>query len=537
MKLDILEFLPGLFERFTDDEVESTAPKRFAGIVEKYGDRLAIKASANEVTYGVLASRASAIAHRIQHHFGVVSEPVALLFRHGSECCISQFGVLCSGKFFVSLDYDLDRLSLAKLLSNLSPRLVLSSSEFVDLAISLAEDLPDCTVWTLGEGLSDESYESALASDLSPDSLAYVVYTSGSTGPAEGVAVTHRSLLHMIKTQTITGHLGSGDRGLALCHISGAASVSETFSMLLNGGTLFPFDLKTHGVATLVDLIRREKITVCTFVPVVFRLVVESLEESESLNDVRLVRLSGDRVLRRDCVAFRRHFSPNCILRVSLGASEAMIYTQLNILPSCIPSDEIVPAGYVLPDMQVQIVDDQRKPLEVGQIGEIAVSSRYLAVGYWNNERLTRERFSLSDELSGVNTYFTRDLGYFEQDGCLVHIGRTDSRVKIHGKFVSLTDIERFLLSMREVAEAAVVESFDSYLDDRILVAYYVVERGCSLLADDVRGALSQNFSREDVPKKILQIESLPTTKSHKVDRRFLAAKVLDFSYVALSKA
>jgi acyl-coenzyme A synthetase/AMP-(fatty) acid ligase len=337
----------------------------------------------------------------------------------------------------------------------------------------------------------------------------------------------------MVMNQTETARLCRNDRVLQICHLGGAAAASEIFSTLLNGATLFPFDLKNLGASRLAQFLQEEKITVCTFVPVVFRLLLASLPKDTILKDMRLVRLSGDRVLRQDCVEFSRHFPSNCLLRTSLGASEAMLYTQYNMHHDHIPERAVIPAGYALNGMEVIVVDDDRVPLGPHQTGEIAVKSRYLSAGYWKNDELTAERFVDSgDDASRI--YFTRDIGFLEPDGCLIHLGRKDTRVKIHGKLVTLGAIEEFLLNLTGVEQAAVVAIPDS-LGERYLVAFYVGSENRGPIPAQVKAVLKTHFPAEVVPRKVLRLGSFPITDRNKVDRRRLMAELADFERLSLA--
>jgi acyl-CoA synthetase (AMP-forming)/AMP-acid ligase II len=506
-------------EPFDSCEVEGTILDRFARIVDRHGDKTAIHDSVDRISYRELDSMANRVANQILLRLGAGPEPVALLYRPGVEHCAAQLGVLKSGKFFASFDHSAGVEGLDSLAGNLAPHLILHDSQLKQQAVRLATALKDCEVLDTSGTLADADGAAPTELAAGPDSIAYIVYTSGSTGRAEGVVVSHRSLLHMVRIQTITGHLGGRDRALQICHLSGAASVSEIYSMLLSGGTLYPFDLKALGTSELVRFLERERITVCTLVPVVFRLLTESQPDGTRFEDMRLVRLSGDRILKRDHTAFRRCFTGSCVLRASLGAAEAMIYSHFNVRADSEIGREFLPAGYVLPDYEVKIVDDAGNSMCVGEVGEIAVRSRYLAFGYWRNSKLTAERFPKPVNVEAGRCFLTRDIGYFEPDGCLIHLGRKDSRVKIHGKLVNTGDIEEFLLARNRIEQTAVL-SVPGPLGESMLICFFVATPGTGSASGDIKSALKDRFPLEVVPRRVIQLQAFPVTGRNKIDRR-----------------
>jgi acyl-coenzyme A synthetase/AMP-(fatty) acid ligase len=239
------------------------------------------------------------------------------------------------------------------------------------------------------------------------------------------------------------------------------------------------------------------------------------------LPDVRLVRLSGDRILASDIELFKEHLGPRCLLRAAYGSSECNLATQYFIDHAYDASRKTVPAGYPLPGVEVFIVDDNLNRVRAGEHGEIAVRSRYHANGYWRNEKRTNERFLVDRENPGSRVYLTRDLGYLDEDGCLVHLGRTDFRVKVYGKWVAVTELEEALLALPAVREAVVVARDGPH--GNVLVAYYTTG-GADLSSESIDEAMSR-FPTEIIPKEYVRLAEMPVTRSNKIDRKALAER------------
>jgi len=515
--------LPTDFSSFDVSETEGTIPERFEKIVARYPDNVAIDDGRRVLTYREFDVATSRLAHDLVDRLGPASEPVALLYRHGAPFHIAQFGVFKSGKFYASLDTELapDRLSL--LLENLEPRLLLCDSQCEPLARGLASRLRGAAVLnTETEAPGAAASAERPAVNLTPNSIAHIIYTSGSTGAPEGVVVSHRHVLHHVRNHTHDLRVRPDDRGSQICPLSSAASKGEVFPLLLNGAALFPFAVKSEGVNNVAGLARwlkRKRITLYTSVPVLFRLLAVALGKNGSLPDMRVVRLSGDRILGSDIELFKKHFAPNCLMRAAYGSSECNLATRYYIDHAYDGARKMVPAGYALPGVEVFIVDDDLNRLGPGEHGEIAVRSRYHAQGYWRNPKRTDERFRVDPEDPSQSLYLTRDLGYLEQDGCLIHLGRTDFRVKVYGKWVAVTEIEEALLALPNVREAVVVARDGPH--GNVLAAYYTTT-GADLPPGAALGAMSR-FPPEIVPKEFVRLAEMPVTGSNKIDRKRLA--------------
>jgi amino acid adenylation domain-containing protein len=512
--------LPRDFSSFDDVEREGTIVARFGKIVARNGDNVAIDDGRRELTYRELDALTDRLARVLVDRLGPEAEPIALLYRHGAAFHVAQFAVFKAGKFYASLDIELAPHRLSRLLDNLGTRLLLCDSATEPVARGVASGLRGVAVLNT-ETETPEAPAAPPVANLSPDSIALIIYTSGSTGPPEGVVVSHRHVLHHSRSQTFSMHVRPQDRESQICPLSSAASTGEIFPTLLNGATLLPFAVQHDGVtnvAALARWLRQKRITLYVSVPVLFRLLTTALGKSGALPDLRLVRLSGDRILASDIELFKKRFGPGCLLRAGYGSSECHLATEYFFDHAYDAARKTVPAGYPLPDTEVFVVDDNLERLGPEQHGEIAVRSRYHADGYWRNEKRTNERFLIDREDPTKKVYLTRDLGYLDRDGCLVHLGRTDFRVKIYGKWVALTDLEEALLALPDVHEAVVVPREGPH--GNVLVAYYTTG-GADLSSESVAGAMAR-FPIEIIPKQFVRLAAMPVTRSNKIDRKAL---------------
>jgi amino acid adenylation domain-containing protein len=523
------------FTAFKIAEIEQSIAARFEHQVHQYADRLAIKANHQELTYGALNHAANRVAHAILAQRGEGEEPVALLFAPGIFAICAILGVLKTGKFFVPLDPSFPPARLNSMLEDTQPRLIVTDTQHVALACHLCPQ--GCQVVNI------EMCDASLATvnprlSLSADALAYVLYTSGSTGQPKGVVQHQRNVLYDIMNHTNILHLSADDRLTLLYSCSVIAGLRDIFSALLNGASLYPFDLKTEGVGRLAPWLFQHHITNYKSIPTVFRHFISTLAGEEHFPSLRLIQIGGESVYRRDIELYKQHFSPSCLFVHVLGATEVQ-----NFAWYCIDKETHI-TGYTVPlsvDMMegttVLLLDEAGQEIGVNRPGEIAVKSRYSALGYWRRPDLTRAAFLPDPHGRDERIYRTGDLGLRHPDGCLDHIGRKDLQVKIRGNRVEITEIEGALVSLEGIKEAIVVAREDVPGQPR-LIAYVVPAVPPGPTVSILRRLLAERVPDYMLPAAFVTLDALPLMPNGKVDRRAVplpdrARPALEHPYVA----
>ena len=309
--------------------------------------------------------------------------------------------------------------------------------------------------------------------------------------------------------------------GLALVRSNNVGATRDMLLALLNGAALLPFDLHEEGLAHLGDWLLEEEITVYTCVATIFRHSVENLNRKERFPKIRLIHVGGEPVSKTDIELYKNHFSNDCLFvnRYSISETQAVSYYFINKQTEI--KEKRVPVGYPLEGNEVLLLDDDRNEVGVNQVGEIAVKSPYLAVGYWRQPELTRAKFLPDPNGGNARMYLTGDLGYMLPDGCLVHVGRKDFQRKIRGHRVEVSVIEMALQDISEIAQAAVVPSDDPHHGER-LVAYVVPQRSKELKINQLRASLREKLPSYMLPSAFVVLDRLPLTTSGKVDRMAL---------------
>jgi amino acid adenylation domain-containing protein len=357
---------------------------------------------------------------------------------------------------------------------------------------------------------------------IPPDQLAYIIYTSGSTGQPKGITHSHRNLLHNIMNYTNTWHICRYDR-LTLFHsCSFSSGLMDIFMALLNGATTYPWDLKAEGLNHLADWLISEEITILNWIPTPFRHLVATIKEGQQFPKLRIIGLGSESMLQRDVALYKQHFSPECILVNRLGSTEAANFCFYFIDQQTDFSSHTVPAGYPVNDKEILLIDEAGAPVSPGSVGEIAIRSPYLSLGYWHNPELTAKVFLADPEGGAKRIYLTGDLGLMRPDGCLEYFGRKDFQVKIRGHRIELSEIEAALLKMEDIKEAVVVAAKDETGDLR-LVAYVVPEQDRLISANHLYLFLKEQLPDYMRPAAFILLDSLPMNPNGKLDRRVLA--------------
>ena len=502
----------GSFLEFDEEEENNSIASRFEKQVQRHGERTALHTKNTQFTYNTLNQVVNQLAHDVLQKLGEANEPVALLFEQGERQIVALLGALKAGKIYVPIDpaYPHDRQAF--MLKNSQASAILTDEKHHELAKTLAPHLPIFNLDFIDSSLPTQNPELI----PNPDSYAYILYTSGSTGKPKGVVENHRNVLHFTRNFTNSYRICADDNILFPGSLCFSGSAEPLFMSLLNGATLFPFDLRHEGVQSLAVWLASEKITIYSGATV-FRQLMEGMTGRLPFPDIRLILLGGDTVFTSEVDLFKKYFSDECILINGYGATEMKQFCRLYVSKDTKISGLHVPVGQRLDDIKVFLVDDNGEKIERGQVGEICVQTRYIAPAYWGLPDLTKEKFIPAPEGNEERMYLTGDMGRMELDGCLIHLGRKDFQVKIRGYRIEAREIETALLEIEGVKESVVTAMEDG--GEKRLVAYVVPTGTTELNSTTLRVQLQVSLPEYMIPTIFCTLDALPRTLSNKVDR------------------
>jgi amino acid adenylation domain-containing protein len=492
---------------------ESTIDALFAVEARRRPEAVAVVAGVSALSYAELDRRADRLAHRLAA-LGVGPEtPVGLCLDRSLERVVATLAILKAGGAYVPLDPTYPAERLAFLLRDTGAPVVVTEERFRSMlpagAALVCLDRPPT---------SPCSFKASAGTGVGADGLAYVMYTSGSTGSPKGVAVRHRGVVRLVHTAG-SAALGPGEVFLQLAPFSFDASTFEIWGALLNGGRLVvppPGDL---SLADLAALLARHGVTVLWLTAGLFHQMVEL--DLAGLTPIRQLLVGGD-VLSVQHVRRVLAELPGTRLINGYGPTESTTFAccyPVTDPDRLIPS---VPLGLPLAGTTVHLLGADGEAVREGEAGELAIGGDGLARGYLDRPQRTAERFVPSPFGGrGKRLYRTGDLGRLRPTGEIEFLGRIDDQVKVRGFRVEPGEVEAALIAHPRVRQAAVVGREDRPGDKRL--AAYVVAAGEGPSAAELRSFLAARLPEPMIPAYFLPLSTLPLTRNGKVDRRALA--------------
>jgi amino acid adenylation domain-containing protein len=504
------------FEPIPLSALEGSVPDRFDAVARRFADRPAIEDLDRRLTYEELAALVRRIAAGIERSAGGREGPVAVLLRNDASFPAALLGVLKAGRTVAPLDADHPIERNALIARHAGVAAVVSGGELVGPARRLFSEEPSI--------IDLEALEDAPAGfeppRAGPDDLAFLLYTSGSSGAPKGVCHSHRNALNDTLLATLIGHFGPEDR-MSMFYSAVIGGIRNILGALLNGACLHVLPPLELGAQGLVREIKARRITTCLSVPTLFRRIAGAVEPGDRLDSVRLVRLAGDRVEWSDVELFRRVFAPGAHLNVAIGSTEcSSTYAHWFIGAKARPDGGRLPVGRPLPGLSLSIQGPDGQPVPGGEVGEFVVAGRCLALGYWNDPGQTRRVFTHDPDDPRVSIFRTGDMGLRRPDGLLEFVGRKDQLVKLRGHRIEPAEVETALRSCDGVADAAVVVRRWEDGRPRSLAGYVELIPGVKgLLPRHVRAMMEQHVPRYMVPASLFVVEALPRLANFKLDR------------------
>ncbi len=508
---------------FPRTDLQKSLTERFEEQVTRFPQRLAVKHGNQELTYQQLDQSANGVAKVIREYDPKSTTPIALLFHSDVAMIIAILGVLKAGRYCVPLDPSHPKFRNRMIIEETQPELLITTTEQISTA---GELIPDFTHILSLDEISPTTSQSSLPIVNQPNSLAFVLFTSGTTGKPKGVVITHRFLMHLVMYHTNTRKICPKDRfsSLTRCHHIGG--ISDVFRALLNGASLFPFDLRTESMNDLIHWIINERITILHCVPTIYRALFDLLPNGEALPCLRLIHLGGEPVTKRDIERYQERFSKTCILVNNFGSSETGPLGQYFVYQDTQISGKIVPIELQVEDKDIFLIDSSPAPNGDGVIGEIAVRSQFLSPGYWSGPNKDINKLFV-EQADARRTFRTGDLGRMRKDGRLIYVGRKDHQVNIRGFRVDLSEIEATIRTL-SICKDVVVLPRQIEEDLTQLVAYWVPEEGVIADVSVLRDNLAQWLPGYMIPEKFFFLNSLPRTATGKVDRQNLTSQTFD---------
>ncbi|GGF69385.1 hypothetical protein GCM10010912_13110 [Paenibacillus albidus] len=443
--------------------------ERYHNHVRNRPSAVALIASTRQLSYSELNHYADYVAGQLLRNGIRPGEPVAVVMHKGWEQIAAVLGILKARGAYLPVDASLPKARIAELL-----RLGQVANAVVEPHLDHT-DWPQLVPIVLTEQCTPDGTYGAEDPEAA-DRLAYIMFTSGSTGVPKGVMVNHRAVLNTTEDILHTYHVGPHDVMFGLSALNFDLSVFDIFGMLSAGGTLVLPD-KDHlrDPAHWLELMNRTGVTLWNTVPALLSMLTELVKDMKSpvCGSLRLALLSGDWIPLGLPQAASR-LNPGLEVVSLGGATEAAIWSIAYPVRQVLPGWTSIPYGRSLAGQRVYVLNERMEECPVGVSGELYIGGEGLAMGYWQDEPRTLERF-IRHPLNGQRLYRTGDLGRYAADGNIEFLGREDLQIKVRGHRIELGEIEAALKSHPYIKEAAVLAQGEG--ERKRLSAYVTVDR------------------------------------------------------------
>ncbi|MER6029499.1 amino acid adenylation domain-containing protein [Streptomyces sp. NPDC001851] len=476
----------------------------------------AVVSPAGTLTYGELDTAANRLAHHLLAQGVTVDRPVAVCLPRTPELIVALLAVLKAGGAYLPLDANYPAARLTHMLDDSGAAVVITRHGMLPETVTATRRVVELDRQrTAIDSLPSHAPRTVVA----PDNLAYVLYTSGSTGVPKGTMTSHRNVTRLVFGLDHLG-LGPGRRILAAAPISFDASTFEIWGALAHGGTCVLHPDGVPEAHALFAVMREHRVDTAWLTAALFNAVLDS--GPEQWPPLRHLVVGGE-ALSAGHVRRALARLPGTSITNGYGPTESTTFACCHEIPADLPAEvHSVPIGRPIGNTQAYVLGPGLEPVPVGVEGELFLAGPGLARGYLGRPATTARHF-LPNPYGppGSRLYRTGDLARWNPDGTLQYLGRTDHQLKIRGHRIEPGEIEATLRRHPAIHNAVVVP-YRTSAGDQELAAHAVLVPGRTCSAEEAKEFLAGVLPRYLLPARILFLDALPLTANGKVDRRAL---------------
>ncbi|GGH39623.1 non-ribosomal peptide synthetase family protein [Paenibacillus segetis] len=510
-------------------------PAMLRDTVRRFHDRIALSSGQQKLTYGRLDALSNQVAQMLRQRGLSKGGFVTIFMERSIEAVIAILGVLKAGGAYIPLDPEHPDARNAYIISDTDSYIVITKECYTPRLVTLLDgrDLDD-VVFCLDTGGLDLYPEDPCSVSLTGDDVAYVLYTSGTTGKPKGVLIPHVGVINLAADTMNHLQLNEQDVILQYSTFSFGASVYDIFSSLCSGSRLHLLTSKErYSVEMFTLAVQYTRATRIGILPTVFFNQLSTyLSDEDARKYVRVKSfVIGGEVLTGEVVrAFQQKLHHSPIIVNAYGSTEASVVTTTHTIDYIVPEyTSSICIGEPITNYEVLIVNEHNQPCPKNVMGELLIHSVGLAKGYLNEPGLTEKGFVIDPvhPQSGRIYYRSGDLVQLQDHG-IQYMGRKDLQVKIGGYRIEIGEIEDNLEKHEQIKDAVVIPKEDED-GNTMLVAFYTSKTGQVLTKSELVQFLKIKVPAYMVPNYFNVVESLPVSPTGKIDRKQLA--LIDVAY------
>lgn len=484
----------------------------------QFPEKTAVSFRNEELSYKELIDHSNQLASYLITQGIKSGDIIGLAADRSMEMLICLLGILKAGAAYLPLDPEYPQERIEYMLEDSGAEMLLLSQRLKEKYKSKVREVIIENVWPELNNYANHHPDVPVSSTH----LAYILYTSGSTGLPKGVKITHRNLINFLTSMQSEPGITPDDRLLAITTISFDIAGLELYLPLITGAQLIICDTEAaKDGRILLDLLEEKDITIMQATPSTWRMMIDSGWTKKF--PVKI--LCGGEALPKE-LAMMLNARVNELWNM-YGPTETTIWSTVKK----IGEDNDLTIGFPIANTQIYILNEEQELLAPGIAGEIFIGGDGVAEGYLNKEALTAERF-IADQFNpvvGARLYKTGDLGSFLENGEIRYLGRMDQQVKIRGHRIELGEIEFHLAQIPEIKQVVVIAREDTPGDQR-LVAYVVSANDAPLSqsqTDNWKTDLGKHIPGHMIPREFVKVKTFPLTPNNKIDKKALPKPVM----------
>ena len=506
--------------------LDKTSVEVFLDIVEQFPNNKALQYYERHLTYKQLDNKSNDLAEylRTANQIGK-GDKVAVMIGKSDYSIISFLAILKLGAVYVPIDPEIPQDRKNYILRDAEVACLLTNSELMFEHQDFGGKVFACDIQI---DLLPETGVDFQSADLpAPKDIAYIIYTSGSTGEPKGVEIKHSGILNSVCNQIDLTKMTDQDKFLLFFSMASDGSIQEILTTLLSGAELILFDKKD-----LLDIeffkrkVSEIGVTVFSITPSFLNIL-----DQHPLETVRIIVSCAEAVKKQDAL----FYSKTKDFYNGYGPTETSVSAAIyKVDPD--KTYDVIPIGTPCANKQIYILDDQKRLLPAGTIGQIVIGGVGLAKGYLKDSALTERKFVKHPFKKDELVYLSGDKGKIHSDGLIYFYGRMDTQVKLNGLRVDLGEIENSLMDHEQIADCH-VKIIGGEVENRDQLVAFVIERDQVPSTVDYRIFLVNKIPEYMIPNQFVSVSAFKLTTSGKLDEKALIKQFQEHQKITVASS